>query len=173
MSIPEGAELDKFETTFIYEKDGIQKEFSLENYPKNDSTWVFVDQKTTTISKGYVPPIHNLTMVDSHLDDITQEILTHDGDVYLFAMYDLKLSSEQGAQAAEDFYQKHKNSNTKFYVLTASDQNQIADFKKKHQITLPFCITDPITLKTMVRANPGLIKINNATVMGKWHWKDL
>ena len=111
-------------------------------------------------------------MVDSMLDDITLELLTHDGDVYLFTMYDLELTSEKGARAAEAFYQKHKDNNSRFYILTASNQNQIAEFKEKYEVTLPFCISDPITLKTMVRANPGLIKINNATVVGKWHWRD-
>lgn len=173
MAIPDGAELDQYETTFIYEKNGIQKEFSLENYPKNDSNWVFVDQKTSMISKGFVPAIHGFDIVNSQLDDITQEVLEHQGDLYLFSMYNLDYTSEKGALAAEAFYQKHKSSNTLFYVLTASTQTQIADFKDKHQLTMPFCTTDPITLKTMVRANPGLIKINNATVVGKWHWRDL
>jgi len=46
MIIPENAPSDEFKTTFIYEKDGVQKEFTLENYPKGDSSWVFIDQKT-------------------------------------------------------------------------------------------------------------------------------
>ena len=33
MSIPEGAPEDEYAYSFIYEKDGVQKEFSLENAP--------------------------------------------------------------------------------------------------------------------------------------------
>ena len=41
MEIPADAKQPKFETTFIMEKDGVRKEFSLENYP--DSSWTFID----------------------------------------------------------------------------------------------------------------------------------
>ena len=36
----------------IYEKDGVQKEFTLENYPWKDTTWKFVDRKDKLIKKG-------------------------------------------------------------------------------------------------------------------------
>ena len=36
MEIPEGAPHDVYETTLIYEKDGIEQEFTLQNYPKGD-----------------------------------------------------------------------------------------------------------------------------------------
>ena len=49
MAIPDGAPEDEYKYTFVYEKDGVQKEFSLENYPQNDSTWTFVESKTELI----------------------------------------------------------------------------------------------------------------------------
>ena len=52
MVIPEGVPADQYNTTFIYEKDGVKKEFTLENYPANDSTWKFVDQKSVLDKKG-------------------------------------------------------------------------------------------------------------------------
>ncbi|MBK9389949.1 MAG: hypothetical protein IPN68_07065 [Bacteroidetes bacterium] len=39
MVIPEGAEPDKYQTTFIYTKNGEQKEFTLDNYPADDTSW--------------------------------------------------------------------------------------------------------------------------------------
>ena len=53
MVIPEGVPADEYKTTFIYEKDGIRKEFNLNNYPANDTTWKFIDQKSVLIKKGY------------------------------------------------------------------------------------------------------------------------
>lgn len=49
MEIPEGAQPTVYETRFILKKDGVEKEFSLENYP--DSTWTFVDSKTVVRSR--------------------------------------------------------------------------------------------------------------------------
>jgi hypothetical protein len=47
MEIPEGEKPTVYETRFILQKDGVEKEFTLENYP--DSTWTFVDSKTACV----------------------------------------------------------------------------------------------------------------------------
>ena len=46
---------------FILQKDGVEKEFTLENYP--DSTWTFVDSKTMVKEQGYEPPIHDFSII--------------------------------------------------------------------------------------------------------------
>jgi hypothetical protein len=74
MQIPEDAPLDKYETTFFYEKDGIEQAFTLDNYPAEDSTWTFVRQESKLIEQGYVPPIHDFSIVTED-GDITDLIL--------------------------------------------------------------------------------------------------
>ncbi|MBP1662999.1 MAG: hypothetical protein H6Q19_139 [Bacteroidetes bacterium] len=171
MVIPEGAEPDKYETMLVYEKGGEKKEFTIENYPK-DSTWTFVEQKTTLVSKGYTPPIHNFQIVDLNLNDITDYVLSYKGTVNLLCMYDLNKTSETGAKAAEALYQKIKSEGTPFYALTASSDEEIEAFRTRTGATYTFCKTDPITLKTIVRGNPALMIIKNGTVVGKWNWRD-
>ncbi len=171
MVIPEGAEPDKYETMLVYEKDGQQKDFTIENYPK-DSTWKFVEQKTTLVLKGYTPPIHNFQIVDQNLNDITDYVLSYKGTVNLLCMYDLNKTSEKGVKAAEAFYQKIKSEGTPFYALTASSDEEIEAFRNRTGATYDFCKTDPITLKTIVRGNPALMIIKNGTVVGKWNWRD-
>ncbi len=173
MFVPEDAPADEYLTTFIYEKDGVQKEFTLENYPKDDSTWVFVDQKTALVSTGYKPPIHDFSIVDANFDDITEDVIYNSGYTYLLIMYDVNKASEEGAKQAEKMYQKYKHSTTRFYALTASGDDEVKKFKAKTGVTYPFCKTDPITLKTIIRANPGLVLIKNGTITGKWHWRDI
>ena len=172
MFVPENAPADVYNTTFIYEKGGVQKEFTLENYPKGDSTWKFVDQKTVLVSKGYKAPIHDFSIVDANFNDITEQIIYNTGETYLLIMYDVNKASEEGARRAEELYQKYKNTNTKFYALTASGDDDVRKFVAKTGITYPFCKTDPITLKTIIRSNPGLMQIKNGVITGKWHWRD-
>jgi uncharacterized membrane protein YphA (DoxX/SURF4 family) len=172
MVIPENVPLDKYETTFIYAKNGVQKEFTLENYPKGDSTWKFVDQKTVLITKGYKAPIHDFSIVNREFEDITEKVLYDNAYTYLLVIYDLYQASEQGAKKAEQIYQKSLKSGAKFYALTASSDGEINIFKKKTGATYPFCKTDPTTLKTIIRANPGLILIKNGTIVGKWNWRN-
>jgi hypothetical protein len=173
MIVPENAVLDKYETTFIYEKDGLKKEFTLENYPKGDSTWKFVDQKSVLLIKGYTPPIHDFSIVNSQFEDITNQILSDSLQTYLLVMYDLTQTNEVGAKLAEVKYQKALKSGIQFYALTGSSDEEIEKFKQKNKVTFPFCKTDPITLKTIIRANPGLVLIKKGTIMGKWNWRDI
>jgi hypothetical protein len=172
MAVPDNAPSDVYKTTFIYEKDGVQKEFTLENYPKGDSSWVFVDQKTELLTKGYKAPIHDFSIMNGQFDDITQQVLNYQGETYLIIMYDLNETSVKGAEKAEELYQKYKKSGIKIYALTGSSDADVQKFKDKNEITFPFWKTDPTTLKTMIRANPGLILLKKGTVMGKWNWRN-
>ena len=172
MAIPEKAATDKYNTTFIYAKNGVQKEFTLENYPKGDATWKFVDQKTVLISSGYKAPIHDFSIVNEQFEDITERVLYDEGTTYLLIAYDLNQSSMNGAAKSEEVYQKAIKSGAKFYALTASSDEDIQAFKQKTKVTYPFCKTDPTTLKTIIRANPGLMLIKNGTITGKWNWRN-
>jgi len=172
MEIPENAPSDVYKTNFIYEKDGVQKEFTLENYPKNDSSWVFVDQKTELISKGYKAPIHDFSIMNAQFDDITQQVLNFPGQTYLFIMYDLNETSEKGAKEAEKTYQKYSKAGIKCIALTGSSDADVQKFKEKTDVTFTFWKTDPTVLKTMIRANPGLILLKKGTIQGKWNWRD-
>lgn len=172
MHIPEGAKTDQYETTFIYEKNGQRKEFTLENYPKDDSTWVFIDQKTTLKSIGYRPPIHDFVIFDTQDEDITDIILQENNSAYLLIMYDVNKASKVGAKKAEKVYQKAQSTNSFFCAVTASSDEEIQKFVQATGVTYPFCKADPIMLKTIVRANPGLVLIKNGTIMGKWNWRD-
>ena len=172
MTVPEGAPSDEYVTTFIYEKAGQQKEFTLENYPKGDSTWVFVDQKSVLISEGYKAPIHDFTIVNEQFEDITEDVLYDEGRTHLLLMYDLSKTSIIGAEAAERLYQNALANGEKFYALTASTDNEVQEFIRKTGVNYPFCKTDPITLKTIVRSNPGLIVIQKGTIVEKSHWRE-
>ena len=81
MEIPEGEQQPQFETTFILEKNGERKEFTLENYP--DSSWTFIDRKTVQTAEGYIPPIHDFSIETLEGDDITDSVLSQPGYTFL------------------------------------------------------------------------------------------
>lgn len=172
MEIPDNAAKDEYSTTFIYQKDGVQKEFTLDNYPKNDSSWIFVDQKSILVSKGYRAPIHDFSIVNDQFDDITDQVLSFPGKTYLLVMYDLDDASVDGAKKAEVFYQKALKDGAKFYALTASSDEDVTAFVHKTGVTYPFWKTDPTALKSIIRANPGLVLMEKGTILGKWNWRD-
>lgn len=172
MQIPPNAPTDQFETTFILEKNGVQKEFALENYPAESEGWKFIDQKTVLIKKGFEPKIKDFMIIDSDFNDITDSALTNAGTAYLIVINSLDKTSLTGMAKIESFYNKIKNSETRFFALTAASAEDVEKFKAENKITFPFYKLDPITLKTMVRANPGIIELKNGTITKKWNWRN-
>ena len=169
MIIPEGVPVDKYETTFIYEKDGVQKDFSLSNYPANDTTWKFVDQKSVLIKSGYKPPIHDFIITSAGGEDITQKILSYKG--YSLFMISKKLSEASQKYLSEGFNLGRFciSNGINFYILTSSGTKEVENYKNR----LIFCSADETTLKTMVRANPGYILLKDGTIVGKWSWANV
>jgi hypothetical protein len=169
MIVPEGAPSDEYQTTFIYEKEGIQKEFDLKNYPANDSTWKFVDQKSVLIKKGYEPPIHDFIITSLSGEDLTQRILSYKG--YSLLMIAKKLSEAGQKSLSEGFKLGNYSveNGIAFYVLTSSGTEEVKSFDNG----LSFCLVDETTLKTIVRANPGYVLLRDGTIVEKWSWANV
>ena len=169
MEIPEDAEPDVYETTLIYEKDGQQETFTLENYPKGDSTWHFVDQKSVLVKKGYEAPIHDFEIMTMDFEDITYDILESEEAVTLIAMYDLKKTDLEQISKVKELLEN----NQPCYLLTGSGEEEIENFCMEHGIDeQAFGTIDPVTLKTVVRANPGVFVVQNGTIIDKYNLKN-
>jgi len=169
MRIPEGKPADEYSTTFIYEKDGSEKEFTLENYPADDSTWKFVDQKSVLVKKGYQPPIHDFSITTREGEDITERILNEEG--YTLLMISKKLEDARRVNLEKGFELGIHclTEGAGFYVVTASGSDMLGDYSNG----LTFCTGDETTLKTIVRANPGYLLLKGGTITGKWSWADV
>ena len=173
MSIPEGAPTAEFHTTLIYEKDGVEQEFSINDFPWNDSTWVFVDAISVEVSRGYVPPITNFSIMTEHGADITYNVLEYDGYTFLLVAHRLNGSNRQALEKASeiaDFCNAHGH---RFYCLTATPRSEVELVKSELGLRYDFGFTDETTLKTVIRANPGLVLLQNGVVLGKWHYNDM
>lgn len=167
MEIPEGAEQPEFVTTFILEKDGQRKEFSLEEYP--DSTWTFIDSRTVQTKKGYVPPIHDfsITTVDEG-EDITEEIVADKGYSLLLVSPHLEQADDIHFDEINRLYDYAKQHGYRFLCLTASTEEAIGRWKDRTGAEYQFANTDETTLKTIIRSNPGLVLLHNGSIKGKW-----
>lgn len=166
MEIPEGAEQPVFDTTFIMEKDGERREFTLDNYP--DSTWTFVDSKTVTVKEGYVPPIHDFSITAADGEDITDMVLGREGYTFLLISPDLDKADDQNFGDIDQIYEFCQDNSIPFYCLTASTEKSQQHWQNITGAEYPFCMTDATTLKTMIRNNPGLMLLEKGIVRGKW-----
>lgn len=170
MRIPAGAKPPKYETTFILRKDGVKKEFTLNNYP--DSTWEFVDSKTVQTEAGYVPPIHDFS-IEYEGEMLTDSVLNDKGYTFLLISPHIEYADDSNFGDINHLYDYAKAQKMGFYCLTASTEDKILTWTECTGAQYPFATTDETTLKTMIRSNPGLILLKDGRIVRKWSHNNL
>lgn len=173
MLIPDGAPADEYQSIFKYEKDGVLKEFDESNYPWQDSTWVYVDVEQIKIKEGYKAPIHDFSISNEVYGDITDQVLSDASYTFLFVSRHLGEIDKNSISQINELASWADNQAYNFIGLTASSDDAIKTFKEKHDLAIEFYATDEIQLKTMIRSNPGLMLLQNGTILNKWHWRDI
>lgn len=172
MEIPKGAKLPQFKTTFIMEKNGKRKEFTLDNYP--DASWKFIDSKTVQTSEGYIPPIHDFSITDNKTGlDLTNSVLSHKGYTFLLIAPHLETADDSNFGDIDRLYEYAQSYDIPFYCLTASTTKAIKRWIDLTGAEYSFCITDEAVLKTIIRSNPGLLLLKDGTIINKWSHNNL
>ena len=172
MEIPKGAKLPQFKTTFIMEKNGQRKEFTLDNYP--DASWKFIDSKTVQTSEGYIPPIHDFSITDNKTGlDLTNSVLGHKGYTFLLIAPHLETADDSNFGDIDRLYEYAQSYDIPFYCLTASTTKAIKRWIDLTGAEYSFCITDEAVLKTIIRSNPGLLLLKDGTIINKWSHNNL
>ncbi|MFV0270646.1 MAG: BT_3928 family protein [Macellibacteroides fermentans] len=173
VSIPDNAPVDEYAYYFTYEKNGVKKEFSLENYPADDSTWTYVSSRSDLIKKGYVPPVPGFVLYDSTSVDITDEVLRIKGPMFWLVIPSIEKADDKNIDAINNVFDFAQEHGYPFYCLTGSSRESMIDWENNTGSEYSFITTDDVLLKTMIRANPGLILINDGVIRAKWNPNDL
>lgn len=167
MEIPEGSKPSVFESRFVLEKNGKRQEFTLDNYP--DSTWTFIEARTVLKEKGYEPPIHDFSMMSLDTgEDITDSVLSDKGYTFLLVAHRIEEADDSDIDLINEIYDYSVEHGYGFYALTSSPEDEIELWRDKTGAEYPFCQMDDITLKTIIRSNPGLLLIKDGTILNKW-----
>ncbi len=106
-------------------------------------------------------------------EDITDRVLNDKGFTFLLAAPHLETADDSRLDMINAVYEYAEENDIPFYCLTASGEKAMNRWQAITGAEYPFCTTDPTTLQTMIRSNPGLILIENGTVAGKWSCNDL
>lgn len=171
MIIPPDAPAPVWESMFTYSKNGKTKTFKVDNLP--DSTWTFVDASHKLISKGYEAPVHDFTITGDDGVDITDIILSNSNYNFLLISYDLDKANFTNFDKINKIADFCNQNHMGFYALTASGNESVYNFIDNYNPNFELYATDEITLKTIIRSNPGLVVIKDGTIINKWHYNNL
>ncbi len=177
MKMPAGAQADVYSNTFLYRnlKTKEVKKFTDTDYPWKDTlNWKFESMgESVLVKKGYTPPIHDFQIKTAPGDDVTSFFFADDKPTFFLVAANLTRSSLKKQGQINGLAVWARFAGYKFVCLTSTTGQRLEDFKNQAHPTYEFLFGDEVTLKTVVRGNPGLLYLRSGTILGKWHYNDL
>jgi uncharacterized membrane protein YphA (DoxX/SURF4 family) len=181
MKIPAGEAQDEFLIMYQLKnkKTAETKKMSDKDYLRlevwKDEDWEVVGTpEKKLIKKGYDVKIKDLYISDASGTDYTKELIENPYYNLVVVAYDLKETDENAIaktnalalNAAEQF-------NIRTVLLTSNAAQDADAYSKKMKLFMEVFYADAVPLKSMVRANPGVLLLKNGVVINKWHYHNL
>ena len=101
-------------------------------------------------------------------EDITEPILLNQGYTFLLVSPHLEQADDSQLDRINEVHEYAQEYDYSFYCLTASGKQGIQQWRERTGAEYPFCQTDDIVLKTMIRSNPGMMLLKDGKIIGKW-----
>ncbi|MEI6866765.1 DoxX family protein [Flavicella sp.] len=117
-----------------------------------------------------LPPVHDF-FLESETEDLTEMILNADKAILIIS-YDIENSSLERFSALKELADEAISKGYIVYGVSASSSEATMGVQKEFDLPFEFLFCDGITLKTIVRANPGIVILEKGTVVGKWNGSD-
>ncbi len=152
-----------YEAYFIYEKDGAQERFTLENLP--DSTWTFISTETVLKDGATAPVVLSFTDNEGKYKD---ELAT-EGKVIIVSIYDTEKVDDHEWNRISKFTEEAAACGLKPMVLVAGEPSGAA----AKELADIIYYSDYKSLITMNRSNSGATYFNDGTLICKWSYRSL
>ena len=101
-------------------------------------------------------------------EDITDSLLNSKGYLFLLIAPHLEQADDSQLDLINQVYEYAEDNEYPFYGVTASGEKGIEQWRDRTGAEYPFCQTDDITLKTIIRSNPGLLLLKDGVIIRKW-----
>lgn len=181
MKAPEGAPQDEYLIMYQLKnkKTGATQTMSDKDYMAKevwkDENWEVVGEpEKKLIKKGYDVKIKDLFITDASGTDYTKELIENPYYNLVIVAYDLNNTDEKAIgdlnALALNLTEQY---NIRTVMLTANAARDAEALSKRMKLFMEIFYADPVPLKSMVRANPGLMLMKNGTVIKKWHHNNL
>ena len=181
MKTPPGAKPDEYQITY-HLRSKVSHEIKVmtdKDYLKSgiwkDTNWeVFGDPESVLIKRGFRPKITDLIINDAQGNDYTKELFSNPFYNLVIVAYNL---DETNAEAIENLnalaINLTQNYNIRTVLLTSNSAHDAEAFSKAHHLVSEIFYADGVPLKSMVRANPGVLLLKNGTIINKWHFHNV
>ncbi|MEO8887211.1 MAG: BT_3928 family protein [Mucilaginibacter sp.] len=181
MKTPPDAQPDEFELTYHLKnkKTGDTKVMTDKEYLKTgiwkDNNWTIIgDPESRLVKKGFTPKITDLNIQDAQGNNYTQELLSNPYYELVIVAYNLKNTNSDAINRLNAIAANMtQNYNIRTIFLTSNSPADAQAFSKEHHLISEIFYADGVPLKSMVRANPGILLMKNGTIINKWHYHSI
>lgn len=118
---------------------------------------------------GEIPPVHDFYL-ESETDDLTETILDAPKTI-LIVVNNLEHTPKEAWANMKALYKTASEKGYSVHAVSSSSSVLVKQAIANHQLAFDILFCDSTTLKTMCRANPGVLVLNKATVVQKFSWK--
>lgn len=163
---------DSYKLLHVYEKDGVMHEFGQDSLP--DDSWKLVETRSVIVAEGRRPVVGDFAILDWENDyDVAEEILADTGYVFMLVVENVNEASVGRIDKINDLYDYCLENSLPFYAATASNEDDINLWRKRTGAEYPIYWADNMLLRTIVRANPGILLVKDGMIVGKWNVKNM
>ncbi|MCK8481527.1 DoxX family protein [Psychroserpens algicola] len=170
MKLPADAQKAVTDYIWTYKLNGEEKTFTDRGRGPAEYDEI-ISVETHVIEEGDVPKIQDFT-IESEDEDLTQHFLETD-KLVMIVSYSLEKSEAEGMAQLKALADKAKAQGYTVIGLTASGEAKKQEVKATYNLDFDFYLCDEKVLKTVVRANPGVVVLEKGTVTQKEHWNNI
>ncbi|MFD0752029.1 BT_3928 family protein [Mucilaginibacter calamicampi] len=178
MKTPPGAIPDEYQVNYNLKnkKTAETKEVTDKEYISSgiwkDSNWEVVgNPESKLIKKGFTPKIQDLIIKDAQGNNYTQELLANPFNNLFIVAYDLNHTDTAAIIRINALaINLTRSFNTRTILLTSAAATEAEAFAKRYHLISEIFYADGVPLKSMVRANPGVLLLKGGTIINKWHY---
>lgn len=140
--------------------------------PYSIGTDIKADMQPST--EGKMPKIMDFYIETLEGEDITEQVLNEPSAVLFVCPFMQQTPADSSdVEKYNHLYAQSVAQKQSFYCLTASDEGEITRWQKSLGAKFPIYHADDITLKTIVRSNPGVVVLQKGVVIDKYSYNDI
>jgi len=164
---------DKYYVSYQNKETGEIQEYLSPNFPWDDPEWVenweFIGQRVDAAPF----PENYIYIGDENGQDYFKTFTQHPDYQFLLIMYYIENANLKNLESIKQFALTSFEKNIDFIAITGSTPKTVEEFKQTNEIPFEIFYSDEITLKTIIRSNPGLVLIKDGTILDKWSHRDI
>ena len=170
-SAVEDDEASEDDFIFIYSKDGVEHEFTIDSLPDEEDGWEYITRYHANRPHGKVIMQNGnannpIAIMDQDGNDVTVDVLGSNRRMVLLLFPDLEQVGVVNSFALNELTDAALVADAEVVGLTPATQEQIAQWQDVSMASYPIYNMDDSELKMVARGNPAVVYLEDGAI--KW-----